>query len=213
MKRYTPWRLTSVWLIALVLAACTTTTTTPDTTNTAVSPEQTAVPALNPVTPTPEKVFTTAVSATAAADAAARPTATKPAPLATDAATDSQAGVLSEGAVLAFERAGGLKGIGPGKISWLFYPDGRVTSSDGRSWQVAPEKVADLIANLSALDFATFQASYAPTDTCCDRVTYTMTVQVGEMVYETAVMEGADAPQELFQAVDLINQFLLELPT
>lgn len=202
MKESMYWRML-LFVCLVALTACTAaTSSTPGEGNSASLPKHTAVPALNPVTPTPE-----------AALATANPAATKSARPTIDAAAGDQAGALPEDAVLVFERAGGLKGIGPSKMTWTFYADGRVMSSDGRSWQVAPAEVAALVDDLGALGFDTLQASYQPADTCCDLVTYTFRLQLEGVVYETAVMEGANAPQKLLQAVDLVNQFLLDLPT
>jgi hypothetical protein len=118
-----------------------------------------------------------------------------------------------EGAVLLYERTGGLKGIGPSEWNWRFYADGRIVGSDGREWQVPPTEVEKLVNDLLALGFADFEASYIPEDTCCDRITHTLTVQQDGQVYQVSVLELAEAPAELFQAVDMVNNYLLALPT
>ncbi|MBX3058101.1 MAG: hypothetical protein KF770_16665 [Anaerolineae bacterium] len=127
-------------------------------------------------------------------------------------AAEGKAEMALEGAVLVYERAGGLKSINPTAWSWRFYADGRIVGSDGREWQVPPEEIEKLVDDVLALGFTEFQASYIPEDTCCDRVTHTLTVQDGEQVYTVTVLDGADAPAELFEAVEMVNGYLLALP-
>lgn len=206
MKLPRKWLMAWMTLAALLLPACSpaaVTQTTPTANPTAVSGEAaTAAPALRPVTPTPEEGFATGQAE-----------ADRPEAAATKEATERPAETIADGVVLVFERAGGLKGIGPSQWRWTFYADGRIEGSDGRSWEVDPAEIAALLDALAALNFADFRASYAPADLCCDLVTHTITLQLDGQVVKTAVTDNADAPPELFTAVDLINQFLLNLPT
>ncbi|MFO7678801.1 MAG: hypothetical protein R6X34_02015 [Chloroflexota bacterium] len=199
-----------LWLLPLLwLAACAPTTqpsATPEPDE--ITAVATTAPALNPVTPTPENVFT------------ADPTAAKPTPAddqienqETNGDADSRADVEKEEVAMVYERAGGLKGIGPSDISWTFYADGRVVSSDGRSWQLPPEEITALVDGIMALGFAGFEASYIPQDTCCDRATHTITLYQNGEVYQVSVLDDADAPASLYQAIDLISEFLIALPT
>ncbi len=128
-------------------------------------------------------------------------------------AVEGKAETALEGAILLYERAGGLKSVGPTEWSWRFYADGRIVGSDGREWQVPPAEIEKLVDDVLALGFTEFQASYIPEDTCCDRVTHTLTVQDGEQAYTVTVLDGADAPAELFEAVEMVNGYLLALPT
>lgn len=133
-----------------------------------------------------------------------------------DAAGESSTGkaeIEMGDAVLFYERAGGLKGIRPGLFSWNFYADGRIVGSDGREWQVPPAEIEQLINDVLALGFAEFDASYIPEDTCCDRVTHTLAVQQNGEATKVSVLDAADAPDELFQAVNLVNDYLMALPT
>ncbi|MBL1129302.1 MAG: hypothetical protein D8M54_12440 [Chloroflexi bacterium] len=127
-------------------------------------------------------------------------------------AVEGKAETALEGAILLYERAGGLKSIGPTEWNWRFYANGRIVGSDGREWQVPPAEIEKLVNDVLALGFTDFQASYIPEDTCCDRVTHTLTVQDGEQVYTVTVLDGADAPAELFEAVEMVNGYLLALP-
>jgi len=115
--------------------------------------------------------------------------------------------------VLVYERSGGLKSVGSTEFGWRFYADGRIEGNDGREWQVPPAEIEKLVDDVMALGFADFDASYIPEDTCCDRVTHTLTVQKDGQVYTVSVLDAAEAPPELFQAVDTVNNYLLALPT
>jgi hypothetical protein len=202
-KNWFIWQLTTM-IILFTLAACTP-TTTPES---VLSATPTEVPALNPVTATPEKLF------------APDPDATK-APVdvdqtegdAANSQGNSNADTYNSEVVLVYERAGGLKGIGPGIVTWTMYADGRVDSSDGRSWQVPSEDITTLADSIMAFGFAEFEESYIPKDTCCDRATHTITIYQDGKVYQVSVLDSADAPAELYQALDLIGKFLIALPT
>ena len=128
-------------------------------------------------------------------------------------AVEGKAETALEGAVMLYERAGGLKSIGPTEWSWRFYADGRIVGSDGREWQAPPEEIEKLVDDVLALGFTEFEASYIPEDTCCDRVTHTLTVHDGDQVYTVTVLDDADAPPELFQAAEMVNNYLMALPT
>ena len=193
-------------IIILLLTACSPTTMP----QTAVAPTTDDSPsALNPVTPTPERVFATA------------PAVTKETPANSDAEAHEANSEMSDhsmaemdNAVLIYERAGGLKGIGPSITTWTMYSDGRVITSDGRSWQVDPTEITTLIENIMALGFADFAPSYIPKDTCCDRATHTITLRQDDKIYQISVLDSTeDVPAEVYQAIDIIGEFLVALPT
>lgn len=132
---------------------------------------------------------------------------------ATEPAAADRTETALEGAVMVYERSGGLRSVGPTEWSWRFYADGRIVGSDGREWEVPPDEIEKLVDDVLALGFAEFEASYIPEDTCCDRVTHTLTVQDGDQVHSVIVLDAADAPSELFQATEMVNDYLLALPT
>ncbi|MCA9875046.1 MAG: hypothetical protein KC441_15360, partial [Anaerolineales bacterium] len=164
MKRSTPWIFVLSLLLAVFwLSACTaetspnadTANSTPE--NSAELTKETAEPALSPVTrtaqPSPQATQDTASSNSDVQDAS----------------TLDRAEVDMGDAVLVFQRTGGLMGVRSNDQIWYFYPDGRVTVSDGRSWQVKPEEIDALMNDIQPAQFATLEASYMPEDTCCDR--------------------------------------------
>ncbi|MCA9922642.1 MAG: hypothetical protein KC419_14910 [Anaerolineales bacterium] len=127
-------------------------------------------------------------------------------------ATSSQAAQLEgDNAVLIYQRQGGLKGIGPSSQEWRFYEDGRIVGSDGASWQVDPEAVADLVAEITASGFQNLEKSYIPEDTCCDRATHIITMQTADKMFTVETLDAADMPQALEDDLQKINNFLMAL--
>lgn len=202
MKTLTCWQIFFWGIISMALAACTAVSPTPSGEGNGSSlTKQTAVPALARVTSTPIP-SPIATMETVLGNATSQ-----------DEASSSHNEVKIGDALLVYERTGGMMGIGSNDQTWHFYGDGRVTVSDGRSWQVDSQKITTLVNDILALGFTDFADSYMPQDTCCDRFTYTLIIKEGDQVYQTTTMDGADGPPELFQAIDLINQFILTLPT
>lgn len=196
-------------IIILLLVACTPTTVSP----TVTTPDATDAPALKPVTPNPtqERVFTNDTEDS---------TITKDLATGSEAENDerqdnasSHADVDMGEAVFIYERAGGLKGIGPSIITWTMYSDGRVISSDGRSWQLPPNDITALVDSIMALGFAGFETSYIPEDTCCDRATHTITIRQGDGIYKVSILDDAAAPADLYEVLNIIGEFLIALPT
>lgn len=164
-----------------------------------------------PVYQTAEPTSVSAIEATADEASAAEASAAEVA--ADESAAASKTETITDGAVMVYTRSGGLKSFRPTEATFTFYADGRIVSSDGREWQVAPEEIEKLVNDVMALGFAEFEASYIPEDTCCDRVTHTLTVRQGDQVYTVTVLDEADAPPELFQAAEMVNNYLIALPT
>ena len=208
-KKWLIWQLATMILL-LFLVACTPTTSESIPATTA--PTTTEVPVLNPVTPTTEIHFTPNPDATKPPGGADQ-TENDEADSGIVGETDSRSDTHNSGAVLVYERAGGLMGIGSSIISWTMFADGRVESSDGRSWQVSPENITTLVDSIMALGFADFEASYIPQNTCCDHATHTINIYQDGEVYKVTVIDSTDAPAELYQAIDLIGEFLIALPT
>ena len=195
MIKWKLWLILSVTCLIAFLGACSATTTNDEPT---ASVEPVYQP--EPDEPAAGEAMDTKESAASAASDTVDDVESK----ATSDATD---------AVLIYERTGGLKSIRSTEFSWQFYADGRIVGNDGREWQVPPAEVEKLVDDVLALGFAEFDASYIPADTCCDRVTHTLTVQKDGQVYKVSVLDAAEAPAELFAAVEMVNNYLLALPT
>lgn len=120
---------------------------------------------------------------------------------------------FAEQPVLVYERSGGLKGTGPNVTEWQLFADGRITSSDGRSWQVEPETIQKFIDDITSGDFQKLESSYIPKDTCCDRVNHVLTLRIDNKNKTVTTLDEADMPQFLVDTLQKVNTFLLDLPT
>ena len=111
-------------------------------------------------------------------------------------------------AVITYQRSGGFAGV---HEQWTIYPDGRITASDGREWQVAPERVEQLLADIEALGFFEMSGRYMPLNTCCDRFTYEITVRSGDKVHTATTIDAApNTPAELWRVIDEISRLVTD---
>ena len=96
--------------------------------------------------------------------------------------------------------------------TWTIYADGRVTHSDGREWLIADTQTEELERTLETADFFSLNGNYLPADPCCDRFTYTITVQRDGEVHRVVTMDGVeDLPPALEQAMQEIDTILGDL--
>lgn len=95
---------------------------------------------------------------------------------------------------------------------WTIYPDGHITASDGRAWQVKPEQVEQLVDDIQTLGFFEMKGRYVPLNTCCDRFTYEITVRRGGRVHTVVTIDAApDAPVALWQALEKVSSLVVDL--
>lgn len=114
-----------------------------------------------------------------------------------------------ESAVLIrYERSGGVMGR---TESWTIAANGRITNDTEQSLSVTPTAVTELYDTLVASDFFTLESSYLPADTCCDRSSYTLTVRRPDgTLHQVSAMDGANAPETLWQSLDRVQRLLAE---
>jgi hypothetical protein len=116
----------------------------------------------------------------------------------------------AEGIVLVYERSGGLAGVSE---RWAIYGDGRVVTGDGRESHVAPEEIAEVASKAKELGFFDMANKYVPKDPCCDRFTYTITIQGRDGMHTVETMDGTEsAPQALWDLLDVIAQLIEQIP-
>lgn len=118
---------------------------------------------------------------------------------------------VAEKPVLTFEQRGGLMGIGPGERVWQFHADGYVEVSDGRSWEMESTQIESLIDQVLAADFLSLDEDYVPEDTCCDRMTYVITLHAGGETHTVTTLDGAEMPQNLVDVLDALNGTVSDL--
>lgn len=113
--------------------------------------------------------------------------------------------IIPEGAVITFQRSGGLAGK---TVVWTIYSDGRVQSDQGTT-QLASGDVSILVAGLKALGIFDLKDSYGGFTNCKDCFTYTLTINADGKTKTITTTDGAtDTPAELGKILTLINDFI-----
>jgi hypothetical protein len=98
--------------------------------------------------------------------------------------------------VIVYQREGGFAGTSD---EWTIYPTGRIVAGDGSEWQVLAEQVAPLFELVEAPAFKELNTKYAPTGTCNDCYTHTLTVYGQGEPQTVTFVDGAELPAHLQQ--------------
>jgi len=105
----------------------------------------------------------------------------------------STPGSRSGGAVITFERSGGIVGISE---LWSIYLDGRVIEAEGAAGQVPADEVSQLLAEIDAAGFFEWPPPARSLESCADCFTYSITVEYqGKTNRITIVDGGSGAPE------------------
>lgn len=118
---------------------------------------------------------------------------------------------LGSNLVIEYHRSGGFEGRDE---TWLIYGDGRVVYRDNyaeteEEIQVSADAVADLVALMDAEGFFSFQDSYLPEDTCCDRFIYEITLHHQGRSKTVVTIDAAEGePEGLRRIIEELNQLL-----
>lgn len=112
---------------------------------------------------------------------------------------------LPTGAVILFERSGGI--IGQSR-SWTVYSDGRVVDASGAQTQVDPALLATAMQTIRTAGFFSMQSQYGA-GPAPDGYTYTLTVRDGDQVKTVTTFDGAvEAPAQLSALLQTIQTTL-----
>ena len=88
----------------------------------------------------------------------------------------------------------------------------RITRSDGREWQITPTEVEQLLADIKAAGFFELGDSYMPLNTCCDRITYVLTVKSDDQVKTVTTIDAApNVPEGLSKVQERLGNLLFAL--
>ena len=109
-------------------------------------------------------------------------------------------------AVIVYARIGGYAGFNE---QYKIFPGGRIAAKDGGEWQAAPHEVEVLLQKIEKLGFYELAADYKPKNTCCDRISYELSVTSGSHTNTVrAVADAPGAPEQLWEILGLLQQFL-----
>jgi hypothetical protein len=116
----------------------------------------------------------------------------------------------SGGAVIVFERSGGLAGI---YEVWRFYEDGRMVKTEQRrniaeEAQLPRDAVRDTLERIVDAGFLDLADEYMPANHCCDRFTYRLTIVHEGSVKTVTTMDGAEQPPALVRALEVVNSLI-----
>jgi hypothetical protein len=95
--------------------------------------------------------------------------------------------------------AGGVAGIDQ---TWTLATDGTVTRPDGSLAVADPADLAALREAMARAKFFDLDPEYVPTDTCCDRFEYRISLTQGDLSNTVVTIDDADAPEGLFLVID-----------
>ena len=128
------------------------------------------------------------------------------------AAPVTRATPLPAGAVIAFQRSGGIIGA---MDEWIIFEDGAVQYTARAEAPVtlagalAADQVAQLTAELDALGFFGLADSYGAAVLCNDCYSYALTVSAnGQTKTVTTIDSAPDAPPALLDAIDQVQALL-----
>jgi hypothetical protein len=116
-----------------------------------------------------------------------------------------------KGAVVFFERSGGLAGE---LLTVRIYPDGTVERAMGEPAPDMPVATAvidqatleGLMAGLEEAGYFDLERTYLPADLCCDRYLYLVSVQGEEIVQTVEALQATpDTPDALWKSVALLE--------
>jgi hypothetical protein len=122
---------------------------------------------------------------------------------------DEAAALMKAGAVIAYERNGGVKCVDE---LYAIYPDGRITGDNGtqkNEKQATPEDVNKLLANINNLDWFTdnmYSTSHIPCGACYTY--FTSVLYKGQEKTVEAVDGGTDSPPNYWQMTAILDPFL-----
>lgn len=131
------------------------------------------------------------------------PTAT---PVANTSAPAQGTPVPAGGPIIRYHRSGGIAGVDE---TWTFYADGRVDYNgrgQGRALQLSASQLDSLMKAARSPEVAALKESYVPTDTCCDRFLYEITLVLDGQTKTVRTLDAApDQPPALTNLLDAID--------
>jgi hypothetical protein len=119
----------------------------------------------------------------------------------TPAATPTP-GSRSSGAVISFDRSGGIAGISE---QWTIYIDGRVIGPAEEEARIPADEVSQLLAEIEAAGFFEWPPRPRSFQTCADCFTYSITVEYQGKANQITLVDGeSGAPEEAWTILERI---------
>jgi hypothetical protein len=131
----------------------------------------------------------------AAGCAAPPPRPTEPAP------------VAPAGVEITFELSGG---VGGQYALWTIRGDGQITRDNGESYTIPPERVAQLLDEITDAGFFDLRAVYKEVE-CADCFFYIIAVNDGRRAHRVSMLDSGQLPASAKQIVMLLRDFVSAL--
>ena len=109
--------------------------------------------------------------------------------------------------VIIYKREGGFTGISQ---EWVIHMDGAVEGPGEQELAVPPDEVRELVEKGVDSDFESLAAETANTETCCDQMTYTLTVVSGDEEWSLITTDTADQPKEVTEVFIMAQTLIAE---
>jgi hypothetical protein len=149
------------------------------------------------------------LSACASSNNSPTPQAPDHSPTATPSgSTGNPAATPSAGPLILYHRSGGIAGLDE---TFQVYADGLITSGDHKNWRVTPADVQRLMDQINQSGFYQVNQAGPFVVPCCDRLTYSLTVNLNGKTHLAQIFDGAtDQPAAIQKAIDAVEQFIVK---
>ena len=107
---------------------------------------------------------------------------------------DSRQATIESNTVIIYGREGGFTGISQ---EWVIHLDGSIDGPGDQQLTVPAEDVQEFVGKGMESNFESMAAETANTETCCDQMTYTLTIISGDNEWQLVTTDTADQPKEV----------------
>lgn len=118
---------------------------------------------------------------------------------------DAPAATAADGAVITYQREGGLAGLSE---EWQIFSDGRIIGPDKQEMRVPHDAVAPLFEPSVQRDAFANDTSYISKDACCDQYIYTITFSASDNETTLRTSDAANHPQSVTSLISNIEGLL-----
>jgi hypothetical protein len=121
--------------------------------------------------------------------------------------SDSRQATLETNTTIIYEREGGFTGISQ---EWVIHLDGSIEGPGDQQLMVPAEDVQELVGKGMESNFESMVAETANTETCCDQLTYTLTLVSGDNEWQLITTDTANQPKEVTELFIMVQALVDE---
>jgi hypothetical protein len=114
---------------------------------------------------------------------------------------------IEPGMTIIYKREGGIAGISQ---EWIIHLDGTIDGPGDQELVVPAEDVQDLAEKGMESDIESLAAETAHTETCCDQMTYILTITSGDQEWRLITTDTADQPKEVSELFIMVQALIAE---